>query len=62
MCAQQQINQYQAQVDQYVAKVDDFVAELQHFSERKIIMAILISIFSIITILVIGLYAVVYEA
>ncbi|KGQ64487.1 ATPase [Gallibacterium anatis] len=53
---QQQINQYQAQVDQYVAKVDDFVAELQHFSERKIIMAILISIFSIITILVIGSY------
>ncbi|MFC0308702.1 nitrate/nitrite two-component system sensor histidine kinase NarQ [Gallibacterium trehalosifermentans] len=53
---QNQVEKYQQQVDKYVQKVDQFVVVLQHFSERKIILAILMSIFSIITILGIGSY------
>ncbi|WP_082966091.1 nitrate/nitrite two-component system sensor histidine kinase NarQ [Gallibacterium salpingitidis] len=53
---QNRIADYQAKVDGYVQKVDHFVVTLQHFSERKIIMAILISIVSIAIILLIGSY------
>lgn len=53
---QNQIAIYRAQVDGYVQKVDHFVVVLQHYSEHKMIMAISISIISIIIILVIGSY------
>lgn len=51
-----QVSKYQQQVDKYVQTVDQFVVVLQHFSERKMILAILISILSIVTILGIGSY------